>query len=566
MSELPYGSDLRNVELRAGQSPIGGAWPIVYGRCKVELPIVHLHLATAGLLECIGVISLGEIDAVEKVYVGETEVYPSVQGWCQVEVRTGSLWQSPPTILRHTAVRSALPGVAYVALSTDLSRAPMAGMPQVAAVVRGRKLGTGPSYTTNPVWFVKDLSESTDYGAGIVLHPPPGKTFDDLAGAITAPAWWIWSTREPMVPWPEGMRALLAAIGGRLYWIGEWRLVLDQQAQNVGTVSYNGPIRLLDEPSVESSLFRAPNRVTGAWLDPSTWAQKQLILERSEVATGQEAPRELHLGLLPLTNYQDCMRTMATALNRARRASVTWALLTDGSGEVALPGTRVTLQHSRLGTRELLVIGHEITGWRRKLVCVEWSASDWDTGTYPDPQDPAGTTTAATEVVVMADEFSGGGDGANDGFVGELGWTYTGTSVASYTSEAGHPGVVGFGYPGRAELRSVSLQGGDDWSARARAKLNGTYPSAITIGVEVAMYTGGALTVGGETVATGAPAGWYDITWLSAPSGVLVTVVGPTGTVYQRTKPVTLSNPTIEARDTGWFANVDYVQIAVGRS
>jgi len=83
MSELPYGSDVRSVELRTGQSPIGGAWPIVYGRCKVELPIVHLHLATAGLLECIGVVSLGEIDAVEKVFVGETEVYPSVQGWCQ---------------------------------------------------------------------------------------------------------------------------------------------------------------------------------------------------------------------------------------------------------------------------------------------------------------------------------------------------------------------------------------------------------------------------------------------------------------------------------------------------
>jgi|GEM_PF-6684999 len=566
MSELPYGSDVRSVELRTGQSPIGGAWPIVYGRCKVELPIVHLHLATAGLLECIGVVSLGEVDAVEKVYIGETEVYPSVQGWCQVEVRTGSLWQSPPTILRHVAAKSALPGVAYVALSMDLARAPVAGMPHVTALVRGRKLGAGPSYTTNPVWFLKDLCESTDYGAGIVLHPPPGKTFDDLAAAISAPAWWVWSTREPMIPWPERLRSLLAAIGGRLYWIGEWRLVLDSQATNVGTVSYDGPIRLLEEPAVESSLFRAPNRVTGTWVDPSTWAQKQLALERSEVATGQEAPRELHLGLLPLTQYQDCMRMMATALNRARRASVTWALLTDGSGEVALPGTRVTLQHPRLGTRELLVIGHEITGWRRKLTCVEWAASDWDTGTYPDPQDPAGTTTAATEVVVMSDEWTGGGDGANDGFVGELGWRYGGTAVATYTSEAGHPGVATWGYPGTAELQSVSLGAGADWSARAKIYLAGSSPSAITMGVEVVMYSGGDLRIGGETVANGAPAGWYDITWLSGPSGVLVTVVGPTGTVYQRTKQVTLSTPTIDARFAGWAVRVDYVQIAVGRA
>jgi hypothetical protein len=59
MSELPYGSDVRTVELRTGQSPIGGAWPIVYGRAKVELPIVHLHLATAGLLECVGWSVLG---------------------------------------------------------------------------------------------------------------------------------------------------------------------------------------------------------------------------------------------------------------------------------------------------------------------------------------------------------------------------------------------------------------------------------------------------------------------------------------------------------------------------
>jgi hypothetical protein len=512
------------------------------------------------------VVSLGEIDAIEKVYVGETEVYPSVQGWCQAEVRTGSLWQSPPTILRHTAAKSTLPGVAYVALSMDLSLAPVAGMPQVTAVVRGRKVGSGGSYTTNPIWFIKDLLENTDYGAGIVLHPPPGKTFDDLAAAITAPAWWVWSTREPMVPWPERLRALLSAIGGRLYWIGEWRLVLDSQAQNVGTVSYDGPIRLLDEPAVESSLFRAPNRVTGTWLDPSTWTQKQLALERAEVATGQEAPRELHLGLLPLVNYQDCMRLLATALNRARRAAVTWALLTDGTGEAALPGTRVTLQHPRLGTREMLVIGHEITGWKRKLVCVEWSASDWDAGTYPDPQDPAGTTASATEVVLLADEFTGGGDGANDGILGELGWHYTGTAVASYTSETGHPGVVSFAYGGSAQLQSVSLQGGADWSARAKIKLNGAFPSAITMGVEVAMASGGALSIGGETVATGAPNGWYDITWLSGPSGVLVTVVGPTGTVYQRTKQVTSATPAFEPSVSGSVVYVDYVQIAVGRA
>jgi hypothetical protein len=513
-----------------------------------------------------GVVSLGEIDAIEKVYVGETEVYPSAQGWCQVEVRTGSLWQSPPTILRHTAAKSALPGVAYVALSMDLSRAPVAGMPQVTAVVRGRKVGPGLSYTTNPVYFVKDLLESTDYGAGIVLHPPPGKTFDDLAGAVSAPAWWVWSTREPMVPWPERLRALLGAIGGRLYWVGEWRLVLDSQAQNVGTVSYDGPIRLLDEPAIESALFRAPNRVTGSWLDPGTWQQRQLIIERSEVATGQEAPRELHLGLLPLAGYQDCMRMMATALNRARRAATTWALLTDGTGEVALPGTRVTLQHPRLGTRELLVIGHEITGWRRKISCVEWNASDWDTGTYPDPQDPAGTTAAATEVVVLADEFSGGGDGANDGFIGELGWQYSGTAVALYASEAGHPGVAYWNYFGRAQLPTVTLNAGADWSARAKIYMTGNFPSAITMGVEVAMLSGGSLNVGGETVASGAPAGWYDITWLSSPSGVLVTVVGPTGAVYQRLKQATSATPSIDARYSGWQVQVDYVQIAVGRS
>jgi hypothetical protein len=564
MSELPYGSDVRTVELRTGQSPIGGAWPIVYGRCKVELPLVHLHLASAGQLECIGVVSLGEIDAIEKVYVGETEVYPSVQGWCQVELRTGSLWQSPPTILRHTAAKSALPGVAYVALSMDLAQAPVSGMPQVTAVVRGRKVGPGGAYTTNPVWFLKDLLESTDYGAGIVLKAPPGKTLDDLAGAVTTPAWWVWTTREPMIPWPERLRALLSAIGGRLYWLGEWRLVLDSQAQNVGTVSYDGPIRLLEEPAVESSLFRAPNRVTGTWLDQSTWAQKQLALERAEVATGLEAPRELHLGLLPLVNYQDCMRLLATALNRARRAAVTWALLTDGSGEVALPGTRVTLQHPRLGTREMIVLGHEITGWKRKLTCVEWSASDWDAGTYPDPQDPAGTTTSATEVVVLSDEFTGGGDGAGDGFLGELGWQYSGTGTVTYTSEPGHPGVAGWS-TGSASLNSVALGAGADWSARAKIYFDSSNNSSITMGVDVTMGPGGTLKIGGETVATGAPTGWYDITWLSSSAGVLVTLVGPTGTVYQRMKQAGAGSPAISAGGTG-LARVDYVQVAVGRA
>jgi hypothetical protein len=523
MSRLPYRGQLETREIVPSASPVGQPWPIVYGKARVTCPIIHLHLASTSQLELVAVISIGEIDAVEKVYVSGQEVYPSSPAWAAVEVRLGTSPQDPPTILRHPDWSSGLPGVAYVAMRLSLATAPVAGMPQVVAVARGRKISPSGGYTTAMGYALRDLLSSTIYGGGLAV----ASDWDTVAGGAATPGSLVVASRSTIDQSDRVIQAILAHIHGRIYWDGAWRLRLDSAASSVGTVSFSGPIRLLEDPQIEASIAETPNRVRASYVDPSDWQERQVLVETAAAATGEEAPRDVDLGRTLCTSYQDTVRLCKTALARARAASRAITLMCDGTARDATPGTRITLQHAVTGSVELLVTDQIIyPDGRYELQCVPWSSSDWDSGTYTAPSETPGSTVSSAEIMLIRDDFLSGG--TTSGTIGEMGWNIAaGTPSISYPTVAGRYGVLGvMGTGSELRLTSVSVDGSAPWSLRAIMRLAGETDAYTGLGTVLVSRDGASGTwramVGSTVVASLSTAG---STWITADlswaSGVL---------------------------------------------
>jgi hypothetical protein len=165
----------RNVSLEITDTQEGYIAPICYGRAKFAPKLTHFDIVNLQI-ELIALIGEGEIDAVEAVYIDDTECYVATQGWANVQVRLGTLVQTAVTNISNSTISAMThPGVAYVAARLSLLTAPLkGGIPHVEVVIRGRKLQrpslgslATAAWSENPISAVIDAMISADYGAGI---------------------------------------------------------------------------------------------------------------------------------------------------------------------------------------------------------------------------------------------------------------------------------------------------------------------------------------------------------------------------------------------------------------
>lgn len=568
-ARLPYRHAAETRSIQISGSPIGQPWPIVYGRTKVACPIVHLHLLSATLLELAAVVSLGEIDAIETVYVGGTNVYPSTKPWCRLELFTGSLTQSPSTILRHPDWITALPGVAYIAMQLHLGQAPIGGMPDVSAVVRGRKCSPSGTYTTNPAFFLKDLLQDTWYGAGLRL----ASDWDTVASSVTISASAVVRNRSSISVDDDDIRSLLTAMHGRLVYDGSYALRLDSAASNAGTVSASGPIRLVEEPALKASIAQYPNAVRARYMDATPWREHEVRVETAGAQTQSEAIRQLDLGLLPVGTYQDAVRIAKTALNRARAAASRLKLICDYSAQDLRPGQRVTLSHAVLGSRELLiddVIAHP--DGRYELQCIPWSASDFDSGTYTAPAETGGMTTQAAELYVLRDDFTSGG--TTSGAVGETGWLISGSPAISYPTEAGRFGICKVMGEISGIYHQITPSSGQAFSLRVVLKPESVSNWKLKFGgIAVSVNKGIPGTAQVETSSgtvicalSGYTSGWVDAVISSDGSTVTATIASGSLTVSGSATWTTAAS-RLELTNTMGFYGVfvDLIELALPR-
>ncbi len=232
----------RSQSLEVTDTQEGRIAPLCYGRCRFATKITHFDIQGT-YIEMLVLIGEGEIDAVEAVYVDDTECYAAVKSWASVQARLGTLAQTAVTNITNATVKSMThPGMAYASIKLNLATAPLnGGIPHVEVVVRGRKV-YGPTagttaWSENPVDAVLDAMRSADYGAAVA------DATIDMAGSIAAAEAICDTTvagedqyRVSIViadrqPVEDVAKAILQTCNGRLgRWDGQYRMTLDGSA------------------------------------------------------------------------------------------------------------------------------------------------------------------------------------------------------------------------------------------------------------------------------------------------------------------------------------------------
>lgn len=158
----------KNAEAQQQIAGSGSVIPIIYGRrrigAKIATPIVH-----DGALVMLAVWCIGEVDAVESVFVNDE--IPGIG--ITITNYTGTLTQTPdPTLIAAFAAQGityddALIGKCYSVVTIRPGKT--AGFPRLAAIIRGMKVRStefgARAYSTCPAYCLADFIESQTYGA-----------------------------------------------------------------------------------------------------------------------------------------------------------------------------------------------------------------------------------------------------------------------------------------------------------------------------------------------------------------------------------------------------------------
>jgi hypothetical protein len=155
---------------------------LVYGKSRVGGTIVFMESTgdTNEYMHLVITLATHELTAVDEVYFGDEKVWDSgsMQGdWGDVAEITAHLGATDQLADTNLVSRVTdwttdhkLSGVAYlyVRLKYDQDKFAM-GMPNISAIVRGRKVWTGATteYSTNPVWCLRDYLLDADYGMAV---------------------------------------------------------------------------------------------------------------------------------------------------------------------------------------------------------------------------------------------------------------------------------------------------------------------------------------------------------------------------------------------------------------
>lgn len=185
---------------------------IVYGRTKVSGTILFIETAGTDNNDLYIIIAIAghEVDAVERIYVGETPVAfvgdvttglrdahasSDFSGKLSVKVLTGTTTQALPSdFTTNTELVSGdkFKGIACICakLTFDTDVYPN-GIPTISAIIRGKKIydlnRSGSHYSNNPVYIFRDYLKETQFGLSVA-----DSELDDtklLASANVAHSW-----------------------------------------------------------------------------------------------------------------------------------------------------------------------------------------------------------------------------------------------------------------------------------------------------------------------------------------------------------------------------------------
>ena len=172
--------------------------PVIYGTRRVGGVRVFVSTRDASggdpneFLYIAMVLAEGEVDAITDIHIDDTPISDSkYNGLYTVNVHTGADNQAYDSLLTQAnagwTTAHKLSGVAYLAIKLKWDSDVFQGVPDITALVRGRKVydprspSAANAYSTNPALCLRDYMTNARFGKGL-----PASAIDDVAFSAAA--------------------------------------------------------------------------------------------------------------------------------------------------------------------------------------------------------------------------------------------------------------------------------------------------------------------------------------------------------------------------------------------
>ena len=352
--------------------------PIIYGQRKVGGTRVFVETSGADntyLYVCL-VLCEGEIEAIDDVYINDVLSTDSkYSGLIQIDKKLGTDTQTASSVLTPApswTTDHTLKGVAYLGLRFTWNRDVFGSIPDVTAVVRGKKVydprTSTTAYRTNPAICLLDYLTNTRYGKGL-----PSSAFESGYTSWSAAANKCDTNVTPYTggsdidlfscnavidvskPIIDNVKELLSGMQGQLiYTQGVYKLIIEDDytaSYAFDTDNILGGISVVGEKRKDKY-----NRVIATFTNPSNnWQQDQVeypaagSTEYNTLKTEDSGfELETRIALPTVTSIYQARNLAYTLLYRSRNQIKCSFLATVDALQVAI-GDVVTVTHASLG-------------------------------------------------------------------------------------------------------------------------------------------------------------------------------------------------------------------------
>jgi hypothetical protein len=527
------------------------AIPVIYGVRRVGGTRVFVHAEGGNKNEflyiCL-VLCEGEVQQISNIEIDNRAVTDSrYSGLISYQTFTGSDTQTASSLLSATSKWGSnhrLNGIAYIAIRLKWDQDVFSGIPDITALVQGKKVYDPRTATTvftnNAALCIRDYLTNTRYGKGLATSEIDDTSFEDAADDIEAFTVTEYSggpsgvqlftlnavidTDDPIFQNLEKM--LLGCKGFLPYQDGKYSLYIDQSQTAVMTLDQS---TILDGISIQSEkkedkfnrvICKFPNPDTDYQPDQAIWPDPGSSEETTFLA---EDDGEVLIDEIDLETI--------TSAYAARDFARIFCLRSRNALRVALTATSEAL-NLRVG--DVVNITHSTPAWTAKpfqiesvalkydgtvdLQCVEYDSTIYAydeaaaEATYDDTDLPDPFDVDAPSALSISPGAQILGDGSVNSFV-NISWTASDDSFVSYYevlvvgNEASFSNQTFYEEVTGTSVRVNGLSSGLSYSVKVKA--------VNTLGVKSGELSG-TFTAVGDTTAPGNP------TNLTAQGGIQI--------------------------------------------
>lgn len=370
--------------------------PVIYGERRVGGVRVFIKAAGGKKNEYLYLalaLCEGEVESITDIYIDDTPITDAkYTGLYSVQTFTGTDTQAASSILQESGAEwttnHRLRGVAYIAIRLKWDTDAFSGMPEITAVVRGRKVYDPRTATTawsdNPALCIRDYLTNNRFGKGLPTSAINDTAFsaaaDDLESFTATPysgapsTIQLFKTNVVLNTGEEIFRnverLLLGCRGFLPYTQGQYALKIDQATSSLMTLDTStiiGGIKIAGakkEDKFNRVVVKFPNPQTDWQPDQAIWPEAGSAEETAYLAEDGGTLLVDEVDLESITNYYSARDIARILVLRSRNAL-----------RVGLQATSEALD---LTIGDVVSITHPTPGWVAKPFQVEEISLNYD--------------------------------------------------------------------------------------------------------------------------------------------------------------------------------------------